>query len=450
MNLIKYMKIMPMIFLKIFLLLFILSGCGGNDATKEAHDEHGHEEGEHKEEVVLTDEQMKIMNIQLEKLQTQNLSGYIKVNGEIAANQDAQSRVGSLISGRVNKIYVKEGSYVRAGQTLAVIENPQLIDMQVDYINAKNEYEFTKQEYERQLKLNQNNIGSQKTLADLEANYKRALANYRTLEEKLASYKISTKRFDNIYSDTTAANLQRFYSVTSPISGNVVSRMVTVGQFVEPSVDMFYIINTSTVYADLSVFEKDLPFITEGQKVTITPNNTPNEIFEGKISYISRVFDDKNRTVKVRVAINNRQDKLLPFMFITAKIYVSANSVLAVPLSALETEGEEKFVFFKTNEMKEIESHPEHSEDEHKHDEGEHKHEEDEQKEGEEHAMDEQHPHEQGIVFKKVMVNTGISDDKYIEIFPIEELNPGTEIVTSGTFYLKAELKKEELSGHEH
>lgn len=431
MNLIKYMHAIS---IKFLLLLFIFSGCGNNDTTQQTHDEHQHEEGEHKEEVVLSDEQMKIMNIQIAKLQIQNLSGYINVNGEIAANQDAQSRVGSLISGRVSKIYVKEGSYVRAGQTLAIIENPQLIDMQVDYINAKNEYDYTKGEYERQLKLSQNNIGSQKTLAELEADYKKALANYRTLEEKLSTYKISTNRFDNIYSDSTSANLQRYYSVTSPISGNVVSRMVTVGQFVEPSVDMFYVINTSTVYADLNVFEKDLSRITEGQKVVITPNTNPNEIFEGKISFINRVFDDKNRTVKVRVAINNRQDKLLPFMFVTAKIYVYANSALAVPLSALEIEGEEKFIFVKTNETP-----AEHNEDEHKHNESEN-----------EHKESGEHPNENGTVFKKVAVNTGISDDKYIEIFPLEELKAGDEIVTNGTFYLKSELKKEELGEHEH
>lgn len=454
MNLTKYIK---MTSIKILLALIAITfiSCGGNDTVQKTEDEHKHEEGEHKEEVVLSDEQIKIMDIQLAKLQVQNLNGYIKVNGEIVADQDQQSKVGSLISGRVSKIYVKEGSYVKAGQTLAIIENPQLIDMQVDYINAKNEYEYTKGEYERQLKLSQDNIGSKKTLAELNANYKRALANYRTLEEKLSTYKISTNRFDNIYGDTTSANLQRYYSVTSPISGNVVSRMVTVGQFIEPSTDMFYVMNTSTVYADLNVFEKDLQYITEGQKVVITPNTNPNEIFEGKISFINRVFDDKNRTVKVRVAINNRQDKLLPFMFVTAKIYIYGNSVLAVPLSALETEGEEKFIFIKTNEIKQLESHAEHNEDEHKHDDG-HKHEEGEhagEHEGEEHKHEEhsqEHFNETGIVFKKISVNTGISDDKYIEIFPLEELNAGQEIVTTGTFYLKSELKKEELGAHEH
>jgi len=87
------------------------------------------------------------------KLEYQNIAGYIKVNGEVTINPDNESKVGSLISGRIKKIYVKEGSFVRAGQTLAIIENPELINIQVEYINSKNEYEYLKLEYERQLKL---------------------------------------------------------------------------------------------------------------------------------------------------------------------------------------------------------------------------------------------------------------------------------------------------------
>jgi cobalt-zinc-cadmium efflux system membrane fusion protein len=60
------------------------------------------------------------------------------------------------------------------------------------------------------------------------------------------------------------------------------------------------------------------------------------------------------------------------------------------------------------------------------------------------------HNEKSGIVFRKHQIRTGISDDKYIEIFPLQELNDGGEVVSKGTFYLKSELKKEELGEHEH
>ena len=439
-------KIMNKIFVAVvinLLLIVFFTGCNGKEEiNNESNDVHS-EESEHKEEgdaheneVALSDEQIRLMGIELSKLESQNISGYIKVNGEIMMNQDNESKVGSIIPGRVKKIYVKEGSYVRAGQTLALIENPDLINVQVDYINAKNDFEFAKQEYDRQQKLSNDNIGSKKNLAEIESNYKRALANYKTLEEKLSTYKISKSRFDNIYTDTTA-DLQRNYSITAPISGNVISRMITIGQYVEPSMDMFHIVNTTTVFVDLSIFEKDLSHIKVGQKVSIEAGSNPDKTYDGKVSFINKVFDDKNRTVKVRVTVNNKSQELYPFMFVTAKIYVNDDNVLALPVSAIESEGENKYIFVKTDERKKIETHAEHSG-------------EDEHEDGEEHKEGDEDKGEEGIVFKKYQVNTGISDDKFIEIFPIEELREGSEVVSKGTFYLKSELMKGELGEHDH
>lgn len=420
--------------------LFHLGGCGKSENEVENKEHSGQEEltvedgVSHSNEVALTDEQVKVMGIATTKLDQQNISGYIKVNGEVTINPDQESKVGSILPGRIRKIYVKEGSFVRAGQTLAIIENPDLINFQVDYINAKNEYEFSKKEYERQLKLNNDNIGSKKTLSELETKYRRSLADYKTLEEKLASYRISKNRFDDIYEDTVV-NLQRYYTISAPISGNIVERNVTIGQYVETSIDMFYIVNTSTVFVDLNVFEKDLPYISAGQTVTLDVSVDPYETYEGTVLFVNKLFDDAKRTVKVRVAINNKREKLLPNMFVSAKIYVNQESVLAVPISAIETEGDNKYIFIQTDEIKEIEENSKSKQNT-------------DEKSDKEGDKNEDVP-KKGIVFKKIRVNTGISDDKYIQVFPIDELKLGSEIVLKGTFYLKSELKKDELGGEE-
>jgi len=423
------------------ILSFAIIGCNSKeevtkDSGNEKHDEH--EEGENNIEVALTQEQIDLMGIELSGIEARNINGYIKVNGELMMNQENESKVGSIIPGRVQKIYVKEGSFVRAGQTLAVIENPDLINVQVDYINAKNDFEFAKQEYDRQQKLSSDNIGSKKNLAEIESNYKRAMANYKTLGEKLNGYKISKNRIENIYTDSSA-DLQKSYVISAPISGNVVSRMITIGQYVEPSTEMFHIVNTTSLFADLSIYEKDLKYVRSGQKVVIESGSNPGKVYEGNVSFINKVFDDVNRSVKVRVTVKNTSQELYPFMFVTAKIYVTDESVMSVPVSAIETEGENKYVFVKTDEKKKIENHSEHGDDD--------GHKEEEHSEG---HNEEVHKDEMGIVFKKILVKTGISDDQYIEIYPVTEIEAGMEVVSNGAFYLKSELKKEELGGHEH
>jgi cobalt-zinc-cadmium efflux system membrane fusion protein len=434
--------------LNIFILAIILfiTGCNNessNDKLQtEKPKEENHSDEESTGEVALTDDQIKLMGIESEKLTLENISGYIKVNGEVVINPDQESKVGSIIPGRIKKIYVKEGSYVRAGQTLALIENLDLVNAQVEFLEAKHEYEHAKAEYERQLKLSSDNIGSKKELGKLKAEYEHAVVGMKSAEQTLQNYKVSKSRLDN-YEDTTVHNeLQRYYPVTAPISGNLVSRMVTVGQYVESATDMFHVVNTSTVFVDLNVFEQDLPYVSAGQKVTLDVSVDPYEVYEGQIVFVNKVFDDVKRTVKVRVAINNKREKLLPNMFVSAKIYVKQESVLAVPISAIETEGDSKYIFVKTDELMEIETHDEHTE-------GEHSEEEHKEEAGKNDKAGEQE-HKKGIVFKKVIVNTGISDDKFIQIFPLDEIKEGEYIVTKGTFYLKSELKKGELGEHEH
>jgi len=443
MNIIIKLKAIIITFMLIIAVMVIQS-C--SDSNKEQGDtkpeEESHSEEKETSEVALTDDQIKLMGIESEKLALENISGYIKVNGEVVINPDQESKVGSIIPGRIRKIYVKEGSFVRAGQTLALIENLDLVNAQVEFLEAKHEYEHAKAEYERQLRLSSDNIGSKKELGKLKAEYEHAVVGMKSAEQKLQNYKVSKSRLDN-YEDTTVHNeLQRYYPVTAPISGNLVSRMVTVGQFVESATDMFHVVNTSTVFVDLNVFEQDLPYVSAGQKVILDVSVDPYEVYEGQIVFVNKVFDDVKRTVKVRVAINNKREKLLPNMFVAAKIYVKQESVLAVPISAIETEGDSKYIFVKTDELMEIENHVEHKEGEHS--------EEEHKEEAGKNEIAGKEEHKKGIVFKKVIVNTGISDDKFIQIFPLDELKEGEYIVTKGTFYLKSELKKGELGEHEH
>jgi len=418
----KHIKIVILI-----LSLNIFISCGKKqEITEEKKEEHHHEE-ENKTEVSLSKEQIKLMGIEVSTITDMNISGYIKVTGEVKINQEQESKVGGIISGRIKSVNVKEGSNVRAGQVLATIENIDLVSIQTDYISAKNEVEYTKQELDRQKRIS--DITSKKTIAELEANYKRAVTNMRSLEQRLSSYKINKNRFDNLAEDTTV-NVQRFYSIVSPISGNVVSKMITIGQFVEPSTEMFHVVNTSTVYVDLNIFEKDLSRISKGQKVKIETSTYGDEVFEGNIANINSIFDDASRTVKVRVLIKNKDNKLLPNMFVTAKILIEENNVKAVSKSSLIEEGESKYIFVRTNEKSE------------------HEHKEDEHKDGK--NKEEEHKSEDNIVFKKINVRTGVEDDKYIEIFPIDNIDEDNEVVTVGAFYLRSEMKKDELGEHDH
>lgn len=413
------------ILVKLILISSLISGCGTDPETNlDTHDDH---EEESKNEVVLTNEQILMGDIEISKIEKRNLSGYIKATGEVKINPDQESKVGGIIPGRIKRINIKEGSYVRAGQVLATIENLDLINIQTGYVEALNEYKYSKIEYERQQRLREDDIGSEKELARLKVEYEHALVSLRASEQRLESYKISKNRFND-----TTINVQRYFYITAPISGKLVSRMITVGQYVDPSLDMFYIVNTSTVFVDINVFEEDLSKISVGQRVDIESDSYSGEVFDGKIAMINNVFDDHTRTVKVRVVIDNKSGRLLPNMFIKAKIYVKEGFVSAVLRSSIQEDGDAKYVYLKISERKKVE-------DAHAHEEKE-----------EDHGSEDEHAdNKEGTVFKKVQVRTGIEDDKYVEIIFSED-HGSDEVVSQGIFYLKSEMQKGELEHHDH
>lgn len=421
----------PIKLISIFILAILINSCANQEKTSETTEGHHDTHEGHEDEITLTGEQINLVGIKFEKAEQKNITGYIKATGEVKINPDQESKVGGIIPGRIHSIRVKEGAYVGKGQILATIENVDLVNVQTDYALAKNELQFAKQEFERQKRLSEDNIGSKKTLAQLEADYKRALTNVKAYEEKLSAYRISK----NIFIEDSIVNVQKYFSITAPISGKVVSRNVTIGQFVDPSTDMFLIVNTTKVFVDINVFEKDLSQLTTGQKVDIESSVYPDEIFQGKISTIGNMFDGATRTVKVRVGIDNNDGKLLPNMFVTAKIYINDKSVLSVSKGAIEEDGEKKFIYIKPDEEMHTEGHDEH--------EG-HSHEEENNSEDEKREKE-----KEGIVFKRIEVRTGVEDDKNIEIIPLEEIGKG-EIVTDGVFYLKSERQKGELGEHSH
>ena len=89
--------------------IMFIAGCNNEDSKDNEHSEEPkeeHHEDEASVEAALTEEQIKLMGIESEKLELQNISGYIKVNGEVIINPDQESKVGSIIPGRIKKIYV--------------------------------------------------------------------------------------------------------------------------------------------------------------------------------------------------------------------------------------------------------------------------------------------------------------------------------------------------------
>lgn len=171
--------------------LVILASCSGN---KNAENQTKETEARRTEEVELTQEQLNMVGIILGKVEKKELGSVIRVNGKLKLNPQDKADATSLVGGIVRKISVIEGQQVKAGQTVAYIENTEIVEMQKNYLMAAKEKETVQLEQQRQRMLSAQGAGVEKTLQQAEAAYVTAQARLTGLHLQLVQIGISPEQ----------------------------------------------------------------------------------------------------------------------------------------------------------------------------------------------------------------------------------------------------------------
>ncbi|PJC59048.1 MAG: hypothetical protein CO025_07385 [Ignavibacteria bacterium CG_4_9_14_0_2_um_filter_37_13] len=397
------MKASLKLLIAVNVLGFILLGCGGKEEPKkeESHNEHS-------ELVILSVESIKQIKLETETVSLQPFTGYLTIPAKVITNQDNEAQIGSLVQGRVHQVFVKIGDYVKAGQVLMTVEGLDVGEIKAGYVIAKAALDYTKANYERQKKLFDEKIGSQKALLESQAEYEKALAEFNAEDKKIHSVGLSDE--DVTDSKMSEEHTSGTLPIKSSINGVVVERNVVIGQSVDATTNAFKVINTNTVWVDGQIYEKDITKINQKTNVLFTSATYMNEKFYGRIIYIGQTIDEHTRTITIRGEFSNSSYKLKPQMFGELKIPVSSNAkAIMIPEESVIKESGQEYVFVQTSDTT---------------------------------TPNGVHAFEQ----RKVIIGTSV--DNRIEIRG--GLKEGEKVASKGVFYLKSELKKEEIEGDEH
>jgi membrane fusion protein, heavy metal efflux system len=325
---------------KILALLFttvLITSCGSK--TEETKEEAHHEELA--SVVELTPEQAKIINLKLGKIEMKDLSGAIKVNGMLDVPPQNLVSISAPMGGFVKSTELLQGMKVTKGQTIVIIQHPDYIQMQQDFLETKSQLEYLELEYKRQLELSKDNVNSQKTLQQAKSQYEGMLAKNAGLKSKLQLIGINLEKL-------SSQSIQNSIIITSPINGYVTSVNVNIGMYVNPTDIMFKIVDTEHLHAELTVFEKDVPKIKIGQKVRFTLANETEERF-ATVYLIGREISS-DRTVRIHCHLDKEDMDLLPGMFLKAYVEAGTQSVPAVPSDAIVNFEGKHYIFVAEKE----------------------------------------------------------------------------------------------------
>jgi len=318
----------------LILLAFIVtfSSCGNNKKSLEVKDAEVLPDSI----VEMRADQLKLANIETGFIEMRSIGGMLKVNGTVAVAPQNLATISAPLGGFVKSASLMPGNSVTKGQTLAVLENQDFIDIQQTYLEAKNKLEYAEAEYKRQNELYKNEVSSTKNMQQVTTEYKSLKTQLKALEQKLTLIGINPA---NLNDD----NISRSIPIVSPISGFVKTVNVNIGKFVSPSDVLFEIVNTDNLLLELTLFEKDADKVSNGQKIRFFINNE-TEQHDAIISQTGKSIN-ADKTYKVYAAVSGKCKNVFPGMYVNAMVEATASQVTAVPNEAIVSFDDKDYIF---------------------------------------------------------------------------------------------------------
>jgi membrane fusion protein, heavy metal efflux system len=289
--------------------------------------------------VKFTDAQLQNGKIQVGKAELRNLKGILKVNGIIDVPPQNLISVSFPMGGYLKNTHLLPGMPIKKGQIIATLEDASYIQLQQDYLTVSAKLDYLQLDLSRQQELNTQKINAEKTLQQVQSDYRLQQISQKALAEKLRLIGINPNNL-------TENNMTRTVSIYSPISGYVSKVNVNIGKYLAPTDVMFQLVNTDDIHANLTVFEKDIPKVKIGQKLRVTVPSLPNKSYAAEIILIGRDLNE-NRAVEVHCHFENEDHKLSPGMFLSAEVETTETNALTVPNDAVVRFENKYFIFIE-------------------------------------------------------------------------------------------------------
>lgn len=341
-------------------------------------------------EVRLTDNQIKLIELATAPATPGTVSPELTLNGEVAADGNHTIDVLPRVAGIVREVPRQLGDTVQAGDTLAVVESAGIAEAEANYLTARSKAGLAGAQAAREAGLRRKGITSEQENQVARQGAEQAAVELRAAERKLALLGVNPKAMGR-GSNTVA--------VQAPFAGTLIDRHVAVGDQVVESTALFRLANLDRVWVLANVFARDVGKVAVGQPAAVTLEGYGDRRFEGAVTWMSDMVDDKTRTVKVRVELDNADRALRPGSYARVVIAAKSGTVLTVPASAVQRQGDQSFVFVAGDKG----------------------------------------------TFRKRDVSLGSRTRESVEV--MQGLKAGEIVVTGGAFALRSELEKSAFAG---
>jgi len=274
--------------------------------------------------VTVSPTQRVMANVRVEAVRRDRLVRTISAVGTIQYDQSRQAKVTAWVAGRIDELPVdRVGAVVTKDRPLALVYSPELYSTQQEYLLALKSREKLKS-------------------SPVEAVARSGEELVAAARKRLELFGVTQGQIERLEREGKPNIL---LPIHTPLSGVVVEKLVQRGEYVSVGTPLFAIADLSHVWAEIELFEDEIPHVTVGAPVTITAAALPGRRLSGRVTYLNPFVDPKTRTVRARVELPNPGLVLRPEMFVQATISIPLPPTLVVPLTAVVDTGSRTVVW---------------------------------------------------------------------------------------------------------
>jgi len=310
------------------------ASSGSRRAGHEDEDDHsGHDDEEGG--LRLTPEQRKRFGIVVHAAGPGSLRNEVSLPGEIVFNEDHVVHLVPRVAGIARKVTKTIGDTVTAGEVLAVIDSRELADAKAEYLAAKARTALAEKTFAREKGLREKQVSSEQDFLEAEQALAEAHIELRSAEQKLHALGLSEKAVSTLGDEHDQAITR--YEILSPIDGVVTEKHIALGESLEATSDIFTIVDTSTVWVNLTVYTKNLASVRNGQDVALCVDYSGAQA-RGKVTMVTPFVEESTRSATARVVLDNSDGRWVPGTFVTGLISSSQDSLpVVVPRHAVQS-----------------------------------------------------------------------------------------------------------------
>jgi len=276
--------------------------------------------------VYIAPERQQLIGVKSVAVEKRPLTKEIRTVGRVAYDETKITHIHSKVAGFIEEVFVDYvGRTVRRGEPLFTIYSPDLVATQQEYLLA---------------------LRSNAILKDSAFSWVAGGSNdlLESVRQRLLLWDVTPGEIEALARD---GKVKRAIAIHSPVNGVVTERQAYHhGRYVTPDLDLYTIVDLSTVWVLGEAYEHDLPLLKVGQTAEIEfPYASNLNRRRGKIVFISPTLDPKTRTAEVRLEFPNPDLTLRPDMFVnfTSRVYMGRQ--LVAPVDAVLDGGTSHYVF---------------------------------------------------------------------------------------------------------